>query len=334
MAKKKIAIACQGGGSHTAFTAGVLKTFLQKLDPRHYEIVGLSGTSGGAMCAVLAWYGLLTGDRAKSITLLEDFWREMSAESAWDKAGNDWLVWLNRMRTGVLIPEISPYELPTQGQEKLAATLEKFIPFADLEKLVSPKSPNLLIGAVNARTGEFTVFQDKHPEKDKRITVKALLASAALPTLFRAVHIGKDFYWDGLFSENPPIRGFLAKPVSMDKKPDEIWIIRINPETRSSEPKSMNEIDDRRNELAGNLSLNQEVLFLNEVNDWLRRGWLTAPQFKHVDVRWIPMDLDLDEASKLDRNATLIQRLMQYGESRAIAFLHHLKQKGARKDTE
>lgn len=80
---RSIAIACQGGGSHTAFTAGVLKRILKE-NKKQYEITSLSGTSGGAICAMLAWYGLLTNDKDKSIRLLDSFWTDLSANSFQD----------------------------------------------------------------------------------------------------------------------------------------------------------------------------------------------------------------------------------------------------------
>lgn len=321
---KKIAIACQGGGSHTAFTAGALKTLLRQLDPERHRIIGLSGTSGGALCAVFAWYGLLLHDADKAATLLDAFWADIAATASWDLALNDTLVWLDRLRESIILPEMSPYQLPPYAQQRVAQALNKHLPFAQLDALLAPDSPALLVGAVNVLSGEFTVFRSDHPDPAKRITVQALLASAAVPTLFRAVHIGKEVYWDGLFSENPPIQGFLAQKKAVDRKPDEIWVIQINPETRSHEPKSVKEIEDRRNELAGNLSLNQEIGFVQQVNDWMRRGWLSAAHFKQIELRWIPLTLDLDHASKLDRSPPFIRMLMQHGEAAATTFLAQL----------
>ena len=80
-----------------------------------------------------------------------------------------------------------------------------------------------------------------------------VLASAAIPTLFRAVHVDGGTYWDGLFSQNPPVRELL------DTRPDELWVIQINPTARADEPTTVLDIADRRNELAGNLSLYQEL---------------------------------------------------------------------------
>lgn len=321
---KKIAIACQGGGVHTAFTAGVLKTLLRHLDPARYTIIGLSGTSGGALCAVFAWYGLLIHDQEKAANLMDAFWADLAAADPWDAALNNTVVWLDRMRESLVLPEMSPYRLPSFAQERLAHALNKHIPFEQLQSLIEAGSPAFLIGAVNVLSGEFTVFRADHPDPAKRITVQTLLASAAVPTMFRAVHIGKDVYWDGLFSENPPIKGFIARQKTSDLKPDEIWVVQINPETLRDEPKSVKQIEDRRNELAGNLSLNQEIGFVQQTNDWKRRGWLSAEHFKHIELRWIPLTLELDHASKLDRSPSFIRMLMQHGEAAATSFLAHL----------
>ena len=310
---KQIAIACQGGGSHTAFTAGVLQALLRNIDPAQHQITALSGTSGGALCAALAWYGLLQGKPALSADLLESFWQEMSAQDWPDAVSNQFLLWLQRSSEYLALPEISPYQLPNTGQEILTRTIERHIDFTALPGLLKPSSPRLLVGAVEVLSGEFTVFNSHHTDAEKRIGTAALLASAAIPELFRAVHIGHGVYWDGLFSENPPIRDFLAGQKPAAAKPDEIWVIQINPDKRPSEPKSNADITDRRNELAGNLSLKQELFFVKQTNDWLAAGWLKAGHFKPVEVRHIPLAIDLDYPSKLDRSPAFINRLLAEG---------------------
>ncbi|WP_265942769.1 patatin-like phospholipase family protein [Dechloromonas sp. A34] len=322
---KTIAIACQGGGSHTAFTGGVLQALLRNLKPSEHRIIGFSGTSGGALCATIAWYSLLLGDPGRGAELLEAFWRDMSAKKLPDSMFNSFLVWLQRSSGYLAMPEISPYQLPAGGQEVLADAIQRHVDFAQLPNLIGTNSPRLLVGAVDVLSGEFTVFHSHHPEEEKRITPEALLASAAIPELFRAVRIGHGLYWDGLFSENPPIRGFLAGEQSREDKPDEIWIIQINPEQRSQEPKLSNEITDRRNELAGNLSLNQELFFVDQTNKWLARGWLNAEQFKQVTVRHIPLKRELDYPSKLDRSPAFINGLLIEGQREGLAFLHTLR---------
>ncbi|CAA9446658.1 MAG: Ferredoxin reductase [uncultured Rubrobacteraceae bacterium] len=95
----------------------------------------------------------------------------------------------------------------------------------------------LLVGAVDVVSAEFKAFSSLKGE----VGVAPILAPAALPTLFRAMHIGKGVYWDGLFSQNPPVRELCKVD------PDEIWVIQVDPERRDREPKSMADILDRRN---------------------------------------------------------------------------------------
>src|SRR5438309_7445469 len=118
----RIAIACQGGGSHTAFTAGALGRLLkhyvrrqQRLEGIPAQILGLSGTSGGAMCALLAWYALLSEDPsgASAADLLNDFWTANAATEWWDVVLNSTLVQVTRLEGNVALPEISPYTFET-----------------------------------------------------------------------------------------------------------------------------------------------------------------------------------------------------------------------------
>lgn len=322
-APKKIAIACQGGGSHTAFTGGVLQSLLRQIDPARHQVIALSGTSGGALCAAIAWYGLLQDDAERGARLIESFWQEMSARNLPDALTNQFAVWLQRSAGYLALPKISPYQLPNSGQDYIAKILNEHIDFDLLQALIKPASPHLLVGAVDVLSGQFAVFDSHHHEAEKRITPAALLASAAIPELFRSVRIGNNLYWDGLFSQNPPVRGFLAGQQSADAKPDEIWVIQINPEKRDAEPKLDSDITDRRNELAGNLSLNQELFFVRQANEWLAKGWLTAEHFKHVEIRHIPLPMELDYPSKLDRGPAFINELLAEGRRAGAQHLEH-----------
>lgn len=133
--------------------------------------------------------------------------------------------------------------------------------------------------------------------------------------MFRAVHIEGGVYWDGLSSQNPPIREL------PDARPYEIWVIQINPQKRDAEPKSMPQILDRRNELAGNLSLNQEIYFIETINEWVRQGFLSGTKHEVIELKWIQLLLDLDAELKLDRDPEFIRGLMNYGEEQAEEFL-------------
>ena len=325
---RRVAIACQGGGSHTAFTAGALKKLLkEKAEEKHnYDIVALSGTSGGAICALLAWYGLLMNDTNKAIELLDSFWTNNSANSFSERLLNHWLLHTNRFlaNTGS-VSIVNPYFRPPWWRNLLKRNIEKHVDFRRIKEVVRPSSPLLLVGAVNVLSGEFKTFRSHKFIDDNgkvvengfrdRISVEAILASMAAPVLFRAVAIGEDVYWDGLFSQNPPVREL------PDSRPDEIWVIQINPGTYQSEPKSVPDILDRRNELSGNLSLNQEIHFIEVVNRWVNEGYLKNSKHRVIKIKRIQMLRDLDLTSKFDRAPEFIQGMMGYGEEQAEKFL-------------
>lgn len=311
--KPKIALACQGGGSHTAFTAGALKTILSR--GSEFDFVGFSGASGGAICALLAWYGYLTGGAARASKLLDSFWRENSASDYWDMVTNDLFVEGSRLQGLVAVPEVSPYLYPSVAKNRLRRMLEDHVDFGEVGELSAGDAPRLLVSAVEVRSGEFKIF------RDREVSVDAMLASSAIPNLFRAVRINGGTYWDGLFSQNPPVREFLRGHGEARRKPDEIWVLQVNPQRRASEPTSMLDILDRRNELAGNLSLNQEVDAIETINRLLPH--LPEGEYKRIRVRRIEMTRNLDAASKLDRSPSFIKEMMAYGEERGGEFLVH-----------
>ena len=305
---RTVAIACQGGGSHTAFTGGVLHRLLADEDHR---VVGLSGTSGGAVCALLAWYGLLTGGAAEAGRLLERFWEDNAATTLSDKAANAWLVGLARLEGRVALPTVSPYAYPGFAGTAFTDLLTRHVDvdrLARLQESPPEDQPLLLVGAVDVLSGDFTAFSSRRGE----ITVNAVLASAAVPLLFRAVEERGRYYWDGLFSQNPPVRQL------PDAGPEEIWVVRINPRSRATEPKTVGDIADRRNELAGNLSLEQELYVIRKVNEWVDR---LGDPYRRIEIREITLDLDLDLPSKLDRRPVFLRRLFDAGREQADAFL-------------
>jgi len=408
----KIAIACQGGGSHTAFTAGVLKKILKE-NEKKYDIIALSGTSGGAICALLTWYGLLTGGSDKAIKLLESFWKDISANTLGDMLLNEWIVETSYIQDKILIPQVSPYDFLPFYQEYLRSLIEKQVDFEKINEFKDLK-PELIIGAVDVLSGNFSVF------KNSMVNSDVIMASAAIPTFFRAVPIDsylfswdeipgndskrlidflkknysidwlktakiekiddnktirasvegnylslslnneknkanlkiddgridefivetekengklniikKSQYWDGLFSQNPPLRDFVD---GVNIKPDEIWVIQINPEKIPKLPESVGNIRDRRNELAGNLSLYQELYFIEKVNEWIEKGLLKKGKYKHINVRFIKMLWELDAETKLDRNPKFIEDMMSYGEEQAGEFIKQLPSKPIKKE--
>ncbi len=304
----RIAIACQGGGSHTAFTAGVLKRLLRdKPSDRPFEVAALSGTSGGAICAALAWQGLLLGGGTAA---LERFWSRNLAASLQEMWLNNVVVHAVRAGERGRLPGINPNTSPVDwAQRELRREVTALFEPEQVAKVFNGNSPQLLVSAVNVLSGDFKVFENE------AVSVETLLASAAIPSLFQAVQLGEDYYWDGLFSENPPLLD-LTKT-----KLDEIWVVQINPKVRAALPRSFEEITDRHNELIGNLSLERDVMFLERMNALLEAGALNSDAHTPVKIRRITMNRDLDYASKLDRRPNFIRELMDYGEAEAEMFL-------------
>src|SRR5262245_53770770 len=110
---RRVAIACQGGGSHTAFTAGVLKRLLGPPELADVEVVAPSGTSGGAVCALLAWSALLRGEPRCAGPLLDAYWEDNSATTPLEVMVNSWLLWAGELENSVVFPAFSPYDLVT-----------------------------------------------------------------------------------------------------------------------------------------------------------------------------------------------------------------------------
>jgi NTE family protein len=308
--RSRVAIACQGGGSHTAFTAGVLAELLGHL-PEHVDVVALSGTSGGALCATLAWDGLLRNDPGRSSQQLARFWHAMSAHEPWDMLLNHTLQNLVNLRNHMVLPEISPYVFPPWGLERMRDILNQQLDFVELRSLARrPGAPALQIGAVEVRTGHFEVF----PGED--LQVECLLASAAIPELFPAVTVpGWGVYWDGVFSQNPPIHDLTNHNLN------ELWVIQINPSACAQVPREIHAIEDRRNELAGNISLEQELRLIALMNRLIATGKVTDPKFHHIHVARIVLERDLDFATKLDRRPAFLEEMMNYGKTKAREFL-------------
>lgn len=154
------------------------------------------------------------------------------------------------------------------------------------------------------------------------VTARHLLASAAVPPIFRAIQVDGHHYWDGLFTSNPPIREF-TDTAFMPTKPDELWIVQINPQGRDQEPGTLSEMVDRRNELSGNLALAQELHFIEKINQLVADHPSLRKVYQHIECKVValPPFPGLDYASKLDRRPGLIDDLMAWGREAAPAFL-------------
>ena len=316
--EKNVAIACQGGGSHTAFTAGVLHELLSEL-PSEYNIVGFSGTSGGAACATLAWYGHVHPDEAPG-ALLKGFWGDLAASSPLHRTANNLIRWgIQLQRAGVPVPNVSPAYSPGSkwSENEFREILESYIDFDSVPELLDGTKPGLFLSTIDVCAGTFEVFREDDLSSD------AILASAAEPHLFEAVEIDGRYYWDGLFSKNPPLEDFMNADDIVD--PDELWLIKITPQERPKPPRTMEGIDNRRNELSGNLSMNAEIRFIERINDFIEKGYL-PDRYTHSEIKRIrfPKSRKLDWRTKLDRDPEFIERLVSDGEKQAQSFLENL----------
>jgi len=319
----RVAIACQGGGSHTAFTAGALQSLLADTET---NVVGMSGTSGGAICATAAWYGLLAPEETAG-SVLDAVWADVAARSPLDRALNAWTVWGSAVEaSGLPTPSVSPYHNPAaaHAQRRLRRVLADNVDFERFPELATRDSPRLAVGTVNVDAGAFETFVDGD------VTADAVLASTAVPELFPGVEIDGHRHWDGIFSHNPPVNDLLH--VDRDRKPEELWIIQINPDGTTESPTSLREIRDRRNELSGNLSLNQQLHSVERVNDWIDAGHLPESDFQTVKIRRIELDRDLSYATKLDRDTEFLADLRDLGVDAAAEFCER-RERGDVEDT-
>jgi NTE family protein len=298
----------------------VLKKLLRTEEFKRYEVVGLSGTSGGAVCALLAWHHLMRGDGSGAAETLDAFWRDNSATAPHEQIVNSWILWASNLQNFVTMPAISPYDNPFSDStlEEFKRMLQRRVDFAEVGVQPEDSYPMLLVGAVDVLSGEFRTFNSRQD----RITPETILASAAIPNLFRSVRPGDGgTYWDGLFSQNPPVRELT------DEGPDEIWVVQINPKELEIEPRTVAEIADRRNELSGNLSLYQELHSIEKIDQLLEEGLLARDgKYKQIVVRVIELSRSrfpqsLGTASKANRDPRFIEDLMSHGEARAEEFL-------------
>ena len=355
-AKTKIAIACQGGGSQTAFTAGALKALCEAQLADEFEIVSMSGTSGGAVCAVLVWHALERGADPPWRQLM-DFWQDNSAIGWAEIAFNQLLVDSVRMINSGLLPtiQLSPSSVASRSLMQFATMglrenftsfqtlLETHVDFAEIASWgPRAKRPILMVGAANVTTGMLTKFiSNREP-----IRVEHVLASCAVPTIFPAVQIGEDVFWDGLFSDNPPVQELIRpSSVGAENIPEEIWLIKINPTRRETVPVRIDDIIDRRNQLEGNISLFQQLRHVEMLNDMLLshafrpefldqfdinrpvripKSFSASPNKPyHIPCIEMPTELGqaLDYESKIDRSAAHIEHLIIEGEQCARTFL-------------
>jgi NTE family protein len=311
-------LALQGGGSHGAFSWGVIDRMLEE---ETFKLEGISGTSAGAMNAAVLAFGLLEGGRDGAKRALEGFWKKVSDAARFSPFQRSPLdVILGRwdldhspiyLASEMMSRLVSPYDLPA-GANPLADILADTIDFARLVQ-----SPiQLFITATNVRSGHGRVFTNAE------ITPKVLMASACLPTLFQAVEIEGEHYWDGGYSGNPTIT-----PLVQHCRSQDTLLVQINPVLRDKLPTTPRDIVNRLNEVSFNAVLLKElqmIALLRQVAD-------TAHASADCETaRWAGMRIhriasaavdSLGASSKLNAEWAFLTMLRDEGRKAAQAFL-------------
>ena len=355
----KVAVACQGGGMHGAFTVGVLTEILHAYDQKKFDLVGLSGTSAGALSALMVWYGLAPKMQGASgvqaaIDQVNQAWEDFVAQP------NTVETLLNRITYQAFKAEereipwfglspkvfgLNPYgagygalmaSLPGLGTRReyfdYDTFLENACPNFENNIVWQNVDKRLLIGASEVVNGFETVFdsfvrpgapdqntgmdispknRDEYWRQRLPLSLAGVAASGTLPIFREAQHINNyGDYWDGLYSNNPPLRDFFSCGA---RPPNEIWIVRINPQQWPYTPKTNAEIQDRQNELMGNLSLHKELDFI------------LAKHGHHVTVRTIKMTKDTADnlmySLKFDRSRGFMDKMRREGQAVAREWL-------------
>jgi NTE family protein len=307
--------ALQGGGAHGAFTWGVLDRMLEE---PCLKIDGISGTSAGAMNAAALAYGYTLGGSAGARSALEGFWRRVSQAARFSPIQRGPLdVFLGRwtldnspvfIAMDMMSRLFSPYDLNLTGWNPLRKILTEGVEFERL-----PESPiKLFITATNVATGRARVF------RNHEITPEVLIASACLPTMFQAIEIDGDAYWDGGYSGNPTITPLVRECTSQDT-----IIVPINPIERKGAPRAASDILNRLNEVAFNAVLLKELRMIALLRRVADPNDEEGEKWAKMRVHYVTNDVmtELNASSKLIAEWDFLCMLRDQGRLAADKFL-------------
>jgi len=315
--RKPVNLALQGGGSHGAFTWGVLDFLLE--DGR-LRIAGVSGTSAGAMNAVALADGYTRAGPEGARAALDKFWRSMSASvrhtplqrtpvdritGNWGLENNPFYHFMNAL-TGVA----SPYQLNPLNINPLRDLVAESIDFEMVRKCTAFE---LFVSATNVETGRVQVFPRE------ALTVDMVMASACLPHVYQAVEIDGVPYWDGGYMGNPALFPLYGKTGT-----DDIVVVQINPVERKGAPRTAQEIQNRMNEISFNASLLKELRAIDFVDRLIRQGKLDVDHYRPVKVHLIENEAALKPmgaSSKMNVEWAFLTRLRDIGRETAAAWL-------------
>jgi len=360
---KTVVVGCQGGGAHGAFEVGVLTEILKDMEQRkRFDVIGVSGTSAGSLNALMVWYGLAPkngrpGSVGEAIDKINSFWDSFAPKTPSEIAINAAAyaaIRAEEQQVPLLGVNAPVFGLNPAGliSKAMTAALPPFgvrKEYYDFDTMVATACPEfgqidwpsvrtrVLLGASEVIDGIETVFDSDinkgvggKPRVTHRwrqrlpLTLSGIAASGSLPTLREAERIGRQYFWDGLYSQNPPIREFVAGTKDV---PDEIWIIRINPQQWPELPVTNADIQDRQNELMGNLSLSKELDFILTVNEWCKayKKEKFGNEHKPITIRTIKMKKETADSlrfsSKFNRSAAFLDKLRAEGRDVAREWL-------------
>jgi NTE family protein len=308
-----INLALQGGGSHGAFTWGALDRLLEE---DWIEVDGISGTSAGAMNAAVFAHGFAKGGRDGARAALADFWQRVSRAARFspfrrtplDRMTGNWSLdhAPGFIAADLMARLVSPYSVKGVPNP-LADILREVIDF----EAIATGPIELFITATNVRTGRGRVFR-KH-----EITPDVLLASACLPTMFEAVEIDGEPYWDGGFSGNPTLTPLVRESESRDT-----FLIQINPTTRLEPPRSAREIASRMNEISFNAVLLKELRMIAVLRQVLDPGSGEGRRWAEMRIHRLHGDVmnRLGDSSKLNAEWAFLTMLRDEGRKAAQDF--------------
>ncbi|MEG0446253.1 MAG: patatin-like phospholipase family protein [Comamonas sp.] len=319
-------LALQGGGSHGALTWGVLDALLEDDE---LVLEGISGTSAGAMNAVVLAHGFAQAAAQESDTqearrLGRTLARQALAE-LWEGVGSMgsllWGVPLPgvQMLGGVLNQFLSPYQTNPLNINPLRPLLMRVV---DFEQLMHTSNqdvvPKLFVCATNVRTGRGKIFSGE------QVTADAIMASACLPQLFKAVEIEGEHYWDGGFSGNPALY-----PLIYGTKARDILLVQINPKNSEELPATASDIMDRMNEVTFNASLLAELRAIEFVVRMLEEKRLDTERYKHVLMHRIDGGAVLKRygaSSKIRADIGMVRDMFALGREQGERWLHDNRQ--------
>jgi NTE family protein len=290
---RTINLALQGGGAHGAFTWGVLDRLL---DEKDLAFEGLSATSAGAMNAAAFAYGLAVDGREGARKALAGYWKRVSDAAQLGPLqptlidrmlGDHKLAWSPVFSLiGFVTRVLSPYEFNPMDYNPLREVVEQSI---DFDVLRRPDCPvKLFLSATNVRTGKVKIFAGKE------ISASAVMASACLPTMFHAVEIDGEAYWDGGYMGNPALFPIIYNCKSTD-------IVHINPLFRNEVPRAAEDILNRINEISFNSTLMREMRAVSFVTKLITQGRIVGDELRRILIHSIAGDEFMSSLSAISK---------------------------------